>query len=330
MSMSARRPISILTLLKIVTEDKWTGQVPVKIRHASNHDELMAMLPGTDVLIYQVFTREMTRLADSLKLIQSIGAGYERIDLAAVPPGCQVAIAYEHERAIGEWIVMAMIALNRDAMKGDRALRRGNWEYTFLKSEFPPELSEQTLGIIGLGHIGREAASLARFFGMRVIAATRTVPSPDEIGRLGLARVAGIDGLDRVLTESDFFLLATPVTASTKNMIGARELALMKPTAHLINVARADVVDQGALYKALKERRIRGAALDVWYHEPNSIKDILMPADYPFWELDNVLMTPHLAGVSTGLLRRRLSVWGRNVDNLAQGKPLENVVHVGS
>jgi len=288
------------------------------------------MLPGTDVLLSQTFTKDMAKQADSLKLIQSVGAGYEGIDLSAVPPGCQVAIVFDHERAVAEWVVMAMIALNRELLKADLTLRQGNWDLgPAFRTEFSPELTEQTLGIIGLGRIGRQTAIFASLLGMRVITVTRTPPTTEEIKQLGIASAKGMNGLAQVLSESDFVLLSIPLTETTQGIIGEKELALMKPTSHLINAGRAGLVTEETLFNALKEKRIKGAAMDVWYHEPQNINDTPMPADYPFWELDNVIMTPHLAAMTTGMLQRRMVSCARNIDRFARGESLENIVHIG-
>jgi phosphoglycerate dehydrogenase-like enzyme len=329
MSKPETRRLSIVTPYKVINADSWPGEMPVEIRHASDIAEYKAQLPGTDVLLSLTFTREMAKATDSLQLIQCAGAGFDNIDLAAVPTGCQVAIAHEHERAIAEWVVMAMIALNREILKADRTLRQGNWEMCPFRSEFSPELAEQTLGIIGLGRIGRQSAVFARALGMRVIAATRTLPAAEELQQLGIVSAKVMDDIGQILSESDFVLLSMPLAETTRGMIGAREIALMKPTAHLINVGRAELVEESALFNALKNKYIKGAALDVWYHEPQNINDKLMPANYPFWELDNVLMAPHLSSLTTGMIKRRLAVCARNIDHLARGEKLENVVHVG-
>ena len=328
MSKPLISPLTILTPIKIITSDNWPGETPVEIRYASSLTD-STLLPGVDILLSQAFTKEMAQKADSLKLIQSVGAGYENIDLSVVPPGCKVAIVYEHERAIAEWVVMAMIALNRKLLKADRNLRQSNWELSYFRSEYSPELAGQTLGIIGLGRIGRQTAVFARSLGMKIISATRTIPTSEETQQMGLAFVRGIDGLSKVLSESDFVLLSIPLTETTRGLIGTGESTLMKPTAHLINVGRAEIVDEGALYNALKEKHIKGAALDVWYHEPQNADDNPVPADYPFWELDNVLMTPHLSALTTGMLQRRMVSCALNIDRFARGEPLQNVVHIG-
>ena len=230
MNETLKQPLKILTPYKVIQQDNWLGETQVTIQHAATLPEIVSSLPGTDVFISLSFTQEMTQAADSLKLIQCAGAGSEQIDLTAVPSGCQVAIVYGHESAVSEWVIMAMIALNRDLIKADRDVRDANWELGIFRQTSPQELSEQTLGIIGLGHIGRQTATFASAFGMKIITATRTIPSEEETRKLGISLALGMDGLARILTESDFVLLSIPLLETTAGIIGEKELAMMKPS----------------------------------------------------------------------------------------------------
>ena len=329
MSEPFTQPLKILTPYKVIQQDNWLGETPVTIQHATTLPEIVSSLPGTDVFVSLSFTQEMTEAADSLKLIQCAGAGSEQIDLTAVPLGCQVAIVYGHESAVSEWVIMAMIALNRELIKADRDMREANWELGIFRQTFPQELSEQTLGIIGLGHIGRKTAAFASALGMNVITATRTIPEIEEIRKLGISLALGMDGLAQILAESDFVLLAIPLSETTTGIIGEKELAMMKPSSCLVNAGRAGLVDEKALYNSLKNKQIKGAALDVWYHEPTAPTDKPMPSDFPYWELDNVLMTPHIASMTTGMFHKRIKLVADNIDRLARGESLENVVYIG-
>ena len=161
---------------------------------------------------------------------------------------------------------------------------------------------------------------------MRLIAATRTVPPEAEIDALGFDAVYTLDNLDTVLQESDFLMLSLPLTDATTNLIDERALSLMKSTACLINVARAEVVEEEALFKALQSKQIKGAASDVWYHEPTGPNEAPLPAKYPFWELDNVIMSPHSSSITTGLVQRRLAFMAHNIDRWARGEQVLNVV----
>jgi phosphoglycerate dehydrogenase-like enzyme len=326
MSNEQRSPIKILTNFRPASPDNWPGEVPVEFYHANDVAGLAALLPGMDVFVGFIFTPQMGATADQLKLIQIPGIGTDYINFASVPEGCLVANVSGHEIPIAEWIIMTMLALSRELIKADRTLRAGSWEMSPWQGTTFSELNGRTLGIIGLGQIGRKTAEYAPAFNMRLIAATRTVPSEAEALALGFTAVYGLDKLDTLLQEADFLLIAVPLTDATRGLIDKRALALMKPTAYLINVARAEIVDEEALFAALQSKQIRGAALDVWYQEPASPGNAPIPATQPFWELDNVIMSPHASSVTSDMNQRRLAFMAQNIDRWARGEPVQNVV----
>jgi len=178
-------------------------------------------------------------------------------------------------------------------------------------------LPEATLGIVGLGAIGAEIARRARAFGMTIRAVDRfperTRP-PD-----GTAAVEGIDRLGELLGGSDFVVIAAPHTPETAGLFDARTIALMKPTGYLINIGRGAIVVLDDLVAALRERRIAGAALDVFEIEP-------LPADHPLWSFPNVIITPHTAGYSTAIASRHLAALAANVGRFARGEVVTGVV----
>ena len=179
------------------------------------------------------------------------------------------------------------------------------------------ELFGSTLGVVGLGAIGRQIARIGRAFGMRVIGTRRTVAlgatDPD------LDALYPTANLRALLAESDFVILAVPATAATHHLIGADELAAMKPTAYLLNIARGSVVDEPDLIAALQNGTIAGAALDVFAHEP-------LPADSPLWTLPNVIISPHVSGVTGGYSQRFTDLFLENLTRYRAGQPLRNLV----
>ncbi|MBI5946703.1 MAG: D-2-hydroxyacid dehydrogenase [Chloroflexi bacterium] len=217
--------------------------------------------------------------------------------------------------AIAEWALGGMIMLAKGMHTSVRDQAEHRWSF-----RFTGELSGKTLGIAGMGAIGRETARRARAFGMRVLATRRTVeagaadPDCDEI----LPYAA----LDRLLAESDYLVLCVPYTPDTHSLIGAAELARMKPTACLLNVARGPVVDQEALIAALRDGTIAGAALDVTDPEP-------LPAESPLWDLPNVIITPHISGAVEGYGHRAAGIFIANLRHFLAGEPLENLVKPG-
>jgi phosphoglycerate dehydrogenase-like enzyme len=161
---------------------------------------------------------------------------------------------------------------------------------------------------------------------MRVIAAGRRSETLHEAKADGVEYGAGKEAMDWVLRGSDFVLVSTPLMDSTQNLIGERELSLLCPNAYLINPARGHIVNEKALYNALVSKSIAGAAIDTWYEYPVSSDDSPRPSEYPFWKLENVIMTPHHSGATIGTLDRRAATVAANIDRLAKGQPLVNVI----
>ena len=287
---------------------------------------VVSRLPDVDVLVTMAFTREMGAAAGRLKLVQVPGAGLDRIDRSALPARTWLANAYGHEIGIAEYVLGAMLALTREFVRLDAALRRGIWESQWAIGATPPapwpELAGKTLGILGYGRIGQCLARRARAFDMTVVAIRRDVTRSDSEG---LAFLGGPDALNEVLPRADYLAITLSLTAATRGLLGARALGLMKSTAVLINVARAEIIDEEALYAALAERRIAAAALDVWYRYPASPGPAL-PARRPFHELPNVLMTPHVSGWTEGMLEARSRLVAENIHRTAQGEPPVNLI----
>ena len=283
-------------------------------------------LSDVDVLVTLAFTREMGAAAKRLKLVQVPGAGLDRIDRAALPLGTALANAHGHEVGIAEYVLGAMLASTRGFGRLDAALREGRWESQWAVGSTPPppwaELAGKTLGILGYGRIGQALARRALAFDMNVCAIRRdlTRSSAD-----GLVFLRGPEALDDVLRRADYLAVTLALNDATRGLLGERELGLMKPTAILINVARAEIVDEDALYRVLAGKRIAGAALDVWYRYPKESGPTL-PSRHPFHELPNVLMTPHVSGWTEGMLAARAKVIAENIGRTARGEPPLNLI----
>jgi phosphoglycerate dehydrogenase-like enzyme len=274
---------------------------------------------GADVLVNGAFLPEWRGTAPRLRLVHAVGAGYDGIDLASVPDGCLVANVYGHDYGIAEYVFMTMAALNREMPQADAALRHGEWRGGPLR-----ELRGRRVLIVGLGHIGREVARWAAFVGMRADALTEH-PTEERRVAAGLERLGGLDDLATFASDADFVVIAIPHAEGTRNLVDATVLAAMQPSVYLINVGRGPVVDQWALYDALKNGRLAGAAIDVWYHYPAS-SDPTLPSDAPLWDLPNVILTPHTAGYTEGTMRHRFAAIAENIRRLEAGEPLDNVV----
>ena len=289
-------------------------------------DELLPRLSEVDVVVTLAFTPAMGAAASRLRLVQVPGAGVDRIDRRALPASAVVANAYGHERGIAEYVLGTMLAWNHRFVSVDASLRRGRWEAAWSHDAppppFVPELGGKTLGILGYGRIGQAVARRARAFDMTVHAIRR---EPKGTSAEGLASLAGPEGLEALLRGADYVAITLTLTPETRGMISARQLALMKRSAVLINVARGEVVDEDALYEALAGATIAGAALDVWYRYPAAPGPTL-PSRRPFHELPNVLMTPHVSGWTEGMLEARAAVIAGNIARIARGEAPVNLV----
>jgi D-3-phosphoglycerate dehydrogenase len=246
------------------------------LEHAAEADALiMSWLP---------VTRELMDHLTRCRVIARFGIGVDMIDLdAATERGilvCNTATYCLDE--VSNHTIGLLLMLNRGLLHDVDALRSGGW---FRSTSTPPRrLAGQRLGLVGLGNIGRLVAGKARAFGLDVVAYD---PYLRERAEDGIPLVE----LEELLAGADIVSVHCPLNASTRHLLGRRELALMKPTAFLINTARGPIVDQAALFEALVEHRLAGAGLDVFETEP-------LPADDPLRQLDNVILTPHSASWS--------------------------------
>jgi phosphoglycerate dehydrogenase-like enzyme len=287
---------------------------------------ILDRLGDADVLVSMAFTKEMAAAGNRLRLLQVPGAGLDRIDRSQLRAGLALANAYGHEAGIAEYVIGAMIALTRSFQRLDQKLRAGEWASQWaVGTPAPPlwpELAGKTLGILGFGHIGEALARRAHAFDMKVCAIRRhaQLDAPHD-----LMFVGGPERLDELLARSDYLAITLSLSAETLGLLDARRLGLMKPSAYLINVARAEIVDEQALYDALAGGRLAGAALDVWYRYPTSAGRA-PPATAPFHELSNVIMTPHVSGWTEGMLEARADVIAENIARTARGEKPDNAI----
>ena len=279
--------------------------------------EFEAALPGADFLVgfgNRAVNTEFFKRAPKLKLMQLLSAGYDTVDIEAARgagiPVCNNGGA--NSTAVSEHAILLMMAVARRLVWQHESVAAGRWRGNDLAGTKLYELRDKTLGIIGLGAIGKKVARLANAFGMKVhYYDIRRVSEAEEDALNVRFKLLG-----EILRNADVVSLHVPLTPASRHMIGAAELAQMKPTAYLINTCRGPVIDEAALCAALTDGTIAGAGLDVFDTEPP-------PADNPLFRLKNVVLTPHFAGPTWDNQQARFRNAFDNCQRVARGeKPL--------
>jgi phosphoglycerate dehydrogenase-like enzyme len=285
-----------------------------RILSARDDINLVDDLESTEVILGGI-SREEFRMARNLRWIQATGAGVDGLLFPELVESDVILTNASgvHPIPIAEHTFALILAITRGLIKSFEGKRRKEWLHNEV---FIDELYGKTIGIIGYGRIGQGIARLARGFGMRVIGLKR---DPGKEVEVKPDVLLGKDSLDILLKESDIVVIIVPLTKETYHMIGERELRLMKPTSILINVARGKVVDESALIKALKEKWIFSAGLDVFETEP-------LPPESELWGLDNVVITPHIAGLNPHYTDRLLDIFIRNLQAYPDISKMINVV----
>lgn len=264
---------------------------------------------------------------EGLKLFHVPGAGYDAVDLALLPAGASVCNCFGHEQAIAEYVMSALLSRAIPLADADAKLRRGDWAYWAGAPErVHGEIAGRTIGLLGFGHIGKAIARRAKAFEMNVHVANRSpVAATSEL----VDRSFPLDRLAAFCGSVDAVVVSVPLTPETTGIIGAAELAAMRPDAVIVNVGRGPTIDEGALFAALKDGRIGGAIIDTWYRYPQAAEPNALPSKLAFHELSNVLMTPHMSGWTSGTIRRRQQTMADNIKRCLSGTALTNVVREG-
>lgn len=294
--------------------DKAGAEVDIKL--GLKPEKLKSIIGNYDALIVRSQTKvpaEIMKAGKNLKVIARAGAGVDNIDVKeATRQGILVINApTSNTIAVAEYVFGLMLALVRHIPQANDKLKSGVWA----KSEFMgTELRGKTLGIIGLGKIGRAVARRAQAFEMKVIAYSPSIP-PKCAAMLEIKFVS----LKELLKESDFISLHTKLTPEKRGMIGEKELALLKPTAHIINCARGALIDEEALAKAIEEKKIAGAAVDVYCKEPAT--------DCVLLKYENVITTPHIAASTTEAQIAAATIAAEQIIDVLNGRPPKYAVN---
>jgi len=297
----------------LLEQDHQISFVPDQIDSAAN----IATYQAADIVIGIRYDASLPQL--NARLYQLPSAGYDKVDLNALPATCEAANVFGHERAIAEYVMMALLSRHVPLFEADQQLRQRNWHYWAGKpTGLRTELGSETIGIVGHGHIGQEIARRAQAFGMQVMIANR---SPIDVQ---YDKNFSLENLSQMAAEVDILVNCLPLAPSTEGMIDAKIFDAMKADAVFVNVGRGAVADEQDLFNALKNGDIGSAIIDTWYQYPSPDNANPTPSVLPFAELNNVLMTPHMSGWTDGTIARRQRQMADNINRLARGEAICN------
>jgi len=294
-----------------------------------NYDSIADDIRDADVVVSWSLKPEQLAGAARLRWIHSTAAAIHTLMIPEIINSDIIVTNARsvHGPVVAEHVLALMFALAKHLPSAMRMQQQHDWGQEAMTREQPPirELRDSTVGLVGVGSIGSHVAKTVSAMGSRVIA-VRANPNkgvdwlpPTDLTR-SQHRVYGPKELDRMLAESDFIVISAPVTDSTRKLIDAHAFQVMKPDAYLINVARGALIDESALIAAMKQKRIGGAALDVFEEEP-------LAKNSPLWDLDNVLITPHSAGIAHKLWERQYKFFAENLRRFLNGAPLLGLVN---
>ncbi len=313
--MAADRDVHILVFARL--EPSHLEQIRavdphVRVTAVTDQPRGTDLVPSAEVMVGWNIPQEAVRRAARLKWIHSTAAGVDQLLYPEVRErGITMTASSGIHQPLVEHVFAFLLGLERRLHVAMRQQLQHRWDRARTLGD---EVAGKTLGILGLGTIGQQLVRKALAFEMRVIGTKRT-PTPIP----GVERVLPPEGLPEVLRESDAVVVVLPLTQQTRGLIGAPELQMMKRTAWLINVGRGPIIQEKALVQALRAGWIAGAGLDVFEQEP-------LPADSPLYELDNVMLTPHVSGASPHYMDRAVPLFCENLARYLRGEPLRNLV----
>ena len=284
----------------------------IKLGHGKKYSEQELLteirdMDGIIVTMNEQVTKKVMEATSKLRIISKYGAGVENIDIdAATELGIIVAYSPLNDTAVAEHAILLMLASLRKLPSLKKHMEGGGWALDIGPTLLGGELAGKTVGIIGLGRIGSRLAKMLRCFGVSLLAYDPYVSGE-------MATMAELVDLNTLLRESDIVTLHVKLTPETQHLIGEKALKLMKPSAILVNTSRGAIVDEAALIKALEKGWIAGAGLDVFESEPPN-------RDNPLFKLDNVIITPHIAGVTKDARRKVVTQTAQSVAFVLEGK----------
>jgi phosphoglycerate dehydrogenase-like enzyme len=323
--MTLRFPDPLLERLRAVSP-----RLRIEVHPAATAEDLPEEILGDVEVLYTVRALPPPEAVPSLRWVQFHYAGVDHVaDDPLLRSGVQITtLSGAAAPQMGEFVLMCILALGRRLPRMERDQAEKRWADNRFDRFRPMDLSGSTVGIVGYGSVGREVGRLCHAFGATVLATKRNLKALGDDGyRLDGRGDIGADIPDRLyppqalksmLSLCDFIVLTVPLTPETRGLIGRAVIQEMKPTACLIDVSRGGVIDHNALVEALSEKRLGGAALDVYPVEP-------LPATSPLWEMPNVILSPHVAGASGRYFEQATALFAENLQRYLADQPLLNL-----
>jgi len=279
-----------------------------------------------DIIASNRVPRELLENESGLKMVQTFAAGVENIDFSAIKDQDNIIVCNSHINAaeVAEYAITLLFAVAKNIIPNDRELRKGDWKYAFGGPSPNIEIRNKTCLILGLGSIGSEIAKRLKGFDVRIYATTRSGNSKhaDLVDKL-----VKIDEVQPLVEESDFIILSLPLTSESEGLVNGEFISWMKSDSIIVNISRGRIIDEEALFAALRDNRIRGAGLDVWWRYPQKWRGKgNPPSDVPFQELENLVASPHRAGYSETTEREYFQFAGENILRFINGETPFNIV----
>lgn len=300
--------------LEVFTKEVRQQLPDITLQRASNYQDALDKISSADVIVEHGITDELLAEAEAVNWIQTLSSGADSYDFERLEElgAILTTVSGVHARPIAEHVFALMLFFERGLSRSRDQQQRNEWN-RFATGE----LGRETLGIIGVGSVGGRVAELGSAFGMDIIGLRRH-PSRKHPA---VDKMVGPERRHELLANSDYVVIACPLTDETRGLIGAKELSSMDTDSVLVNIARGEVVDQEALITQLQTGYIGGAALDVADTEP-------LPQDSPLWDMSNVVITPHMAGASPGFPERCAEIFTQNYSRFVEGaiEEMENRV----
>lgn len=291
----------------------------------NDEDILLREIEDADIFVGYRLSEEIVRRAKRLRHLQIPWTGFNNLGSEYLRDQPEITVSNSHANslAIAEHAISLLFAAAKLITFRDRKMREGDWStrYENVNSVW---LTKKTACIVGYGAIGKKVAEMLKNgFRMKILAIKRHPTEPDGVAE----SIGGKSMLNEFLEQSDFVIVAVPLTKETEGMIGEEQFALMKPTAVIANIARGPVIDEKALFNALKSGRIHSAGIDTWYNYPKG-EDRIVKQNFPFEELDNIVMTPHSAFKIVDREKVFVQDIITNIQRIYEGKPPINQVNL--